>query len=109
MQAGSANGAIFVIVMFWHFTMHVLRLTCLTLNCLCLLTFHVSRSSDMKIHCPTCKKVTTWEENPFRPFCSERCKLVDLGAWASEGYRIPAVEGDQEDERNDLSDEENQK
>jgi len=28
-------------------------------------------------------------ENPWRPFCSERCKLIDLGAWASESYRVP--------------------
>lgn len=43
----------------------------------------------MKIICPVCKNITTWEENPFRPFCSERCKLIDLGAWASDEYRIP--------------------
>ncbi|RPI34157.1 MAG: DNA gyrase inhibitor YacG [Nitrospiraceae bacterium] len=43
----------------------------------------------MKIICPVCKNITTWEENPFRPFCSERCRLIDLGAWASEEYRIP--------------------
>jgi hypothetical protein len=43
----------------------------------------------MKIRCPICKDLTTWEENPYRPFCSERCKLIDLGAWASEFYRIP--------------------
>ncbi|MGQ9571229.1 MAG: DNA gyrase inhibitor YacG [Thermodesulfovibrionales bacterium] len=42
----------------------------------------------MKIICPTCKKKTTWEENPWRPFCSERCKLIDLGKWVSEEYRI---------------------
>lgn len=42
----------------------------------------------MKITCPICKTVTTWHENPWRPFCSERCKLIDLGKWASEEYRI---------------------
>ncbi len=42
----------------------------------------------MKIKCPLCGKITTWEENPWRPFCSERCKLIDLGRWASEEYRI---------------------
>jgi len=30
-----------------------------------------------------------WEGSPWRPFCSERCKLVDLAAWADERYRIP--------------------
>lgn len=42
------------------------------------------------IFCPTCKKKGTWvTENPFRPFCSDRCKLIDLGEWASENYTIP--------------------
>lgn len=40
--------------------------------------------------CPTCQKPIAWSsENPFRPFCSERCKLIDLGEWASESHRIP--------------------
>ena len=40
--------------------------------------------------CPTCKKPIEWSpENPHRPFCSERCKLIDLGEWASEGHKIP--------------------
>ncbi|MDP2752876.1 MAG: DNA gyrase inhibitor YacG [Nitrospirota bacterium] len=43
----------------------------------------------MKIICPICKNTTTWEENPWRPFCSERCKLIDLGKWVSEEYKIP--------------------
>ena len=42
----------------------------------------------MKVKCPTCRKETEWEGNPFRPFCSERCKNIDLAAWASEEYRI---------------------
>lgn len=41
-----------------------------------------------RIKCPICKKKTSWENNPFKPFCSERCKLIDLGKWASEDYRI---------------------
>ena len=52
----------------------------------------------MRITCPVCKNITTWEENPFRPFCSERCKLIDLGAWASEEYRIQGKKDDEEDE-----------
>ncbi|HSX19542.1 MAG TPA: DNA gyrase inhibitor YacG [Gammaproteobacteria bacterium] len=44
----------------------------------------------MIIECPTCKKKIEWsEQNLFRPFCSERCKLIDLGAWADDKYRIP--------------------
>ena len=42
----------------------------------------------MLVTCPNCKKETAWEENPFRPFCSERCRLIDLGKWASDEYRI---------------------
>jgi endogenous inhibitor of DNA gyrase (YacG/DUF329 family) len=44
----------------------------------------------MQLHCPLCRKLTTWEENPWKPFCSERCKLIDLGKWSSEQYRVPA-------------------
>lgn len=40
--------------------------------------------------CPSCGKNDTWKtENAFRPFCSERCKLIDLGGWADESHRIP--------------------
>lgn len=43
-----------------------------------------------KIACPTCAKKETWyADNAFRPFCSERCKLIDLGAWAAEEHAIP--------------------
>ncbi len=39
--------------------------------------------------CPTCRKATRYSaNNRFRPFCSERCRLIDLGAWASETHRI---------------------
>lgn len=50
------------------------------------------------VACPQCGKDVVWgEESPCRPFCSERCKLIDLGQWANEGYRIPLSE-DQNDE-----------
>jgi len=39
--------------------------------------------------CPRCATLTTWEDNPSRPFCSDRCKLIDLGAWANDEYRLP--------------------
>ncbi|MFQ5508420.1 MAG: DNA gyrase inhibitor YacG [Leptospirillia bacterium] len=42
----------------------------------------------MRIPCPICRQVSTWEENKHRPFCSKRCRMIDLGVWASEGYRI---------------------
>ena len=41
------------------------------------------------IRCPRCGKQAEYEGNEFRPFCSERCKLLDLGAWADEAYAIP--------------------
>jgi hypothetical protein len=47
-----------------------------------------------KITCPLCRKKTRWENNPFKPFCSERCKLIDLGKWASEEYRVPGEKKD---------------
>lgn len=41
--------------------------------------------------CPTCSGPSVYApDNRFRPFCSERCKNVDLGAWASESFRMPA-------------------
>ena len=40
--------------------------------------------------CPTCGKPAEWQDNPHRPFCSERCKLIDFGKWANEEYRVPS-------------------
>ena len=43
-----------------------------------------------KVKCPNCKKETEYtSENEFRPFCSERCKLIDFGDWADGNYRLP--------------------
>jgi endogenous inhibitor of DNA gyrase (YacG/DUF329 family) len=42
----------------------------------------------LKIKCPKCKKEVAWKDNKWRPFCSERCKMVDLGTWANEEYRV---------------------
>ena len=48
-------------------------------------------SSKRIVTCPTCSGESIYApENPFRPFCSERCKNVDFGAWASESYRVEA-------------------
>jgi hypothetical protein len=42
------------------------------------------------VPCPICGNPAAFSpKNPFRPFCSERCKLIDLGQWATESYRIP--------------------
>ncbi|HEX8176727.1 MAG TPA: DNA gyrase inhibitor YacG [Pyrinomonadaceae bacterium] len=42
--------------------------------------------------CPICDQPVKWQDNPFRPFCSERCKLIDFGRWANEEYRVPGPE-----------------
>lgn len=43
----------------------------------------------MKVKCPTCQKESEWSnENEYRPFCSHRCRLIDLGEWASENRTI---------------------
>jgi endogenous inhibitor of DNA gyrase (YacG/DUF329 family) len=39
--------------------------------------------------CPTCGKAVDWKDNEWRPFCSERCKLIDFDKWTSEEYRVP--------------------
>lgn len=41
------------------------------------------------VNCPTCQKEVIWSpENPYRPFCCQRCRLIDLGEWASENRSI---------------------
>jgi hypothetical protein len=48
-----------------------------------------------KVPCPSCGEPAVFEPfNPFRPFCSERCRLIDLGSWAAESYRIPGKPAD---------------
>jgi hypothetical protein len=42
------------------------------------------------VKCPTCGREVEYEGNEFRPFCSERCKLLDFGAWANEEFSLPA-------------------
>lgn len=57
--------------------------------------------------CPTCRQPISWTGNPWRPFCSERCQVTDLGTWAAGQYRIPGppltlaapLEEGQEDEK----------
>ena len=53
-----------------------------------------------RVPCPTCSRPALFSpENPWRPFCSERCRGVDLGAWANEQYRVasPPVQEDDDD------------
>lgn len=42
-----------------------------------------------EVNCPTCKKKFNYFSSDFRPFCSERCRLIDLGQWLSESYAVP--------------------
>ncbi len=59
------------------------------------------------VQCPTCTKPVPWlQSQEYRPFCSQRCKLIDLGEWASEGHRIAGnpIEPDDLLPEDDLSD-----
>lgn len=48
-------------------------------------------TSRRVVICPTCGAEVVWgPESSFRPFCSERCRKIDLGAWANDEYRVPA-------------------
>ncbi|MGH9839987.1 MAG: DNA gyrase inhibitor YacG [Blastocatellia bacterium] len=42
--------------------------------------------------CPLCRREASWDDNPWKPFCSERCQMIDLGRWSSEDYRVPLAE-----------------
>lgn len=54
------------------------------------------KPSPLKVNCPTCQNKVTWSEaSTYRPFCSERCQQIDLGAWATEAYAIPAEPADE--------------
>lgn len=51
----------------------------------------MSDDATLRVPCPTCRQPAVYgPANPWRPFCSERCRSVDLGAWASERFRVPA-------------------
>jgi endogenous inhibitor of DNA gyrase (YacG/DUF329 family) len=63
----------------------------------------VSGSAPPRIvACPACGKSTAFTPgNRWRPFCSERCRVSDLGAWATESYRIPTQDGDEDNKPTD--------
>ena len=63
------------------------------------------KDKEQAIICPICKKTSPWDSNAFRPFCSARCRLIDLGKWASEDYRIA---GEKRDMTSEDPDENNQ-
>lgn len=50
------------------------------------------------VECPTCRKQVEWsDKSPYRPFCSKRCQLIDLGEWAAEEHRIADKEISEQD------------
>ncbi len=63
----------------------------------------IDEIANREFPCPRCKKPARWTDNPFRPFCSERCKMIDLGAWANEDYRVPIDES--KENHNDFDEE----
>jgi hypothetical protein len=54
------------------------------------------------VKCPTCRRPVVWSESSvYRPFCSERCRLIDLGAWLTEQNKIPDESGTEPEETQD--------
>ncbi len=53
----------------------------------------MSKKTPTVVACPTCNRAVEWsEKSRWRPFCSERCRLIDLGEWLQESHRIPGEE-----------------
>jgi len=65
-------------------------------------SFYDNQMKKLPIKCPRCGAVAAWEDNPSRPFCSEKCRLVDLGNWANEDYTIAGGKAPQHDRDIDL-------
>jgi endogenous inhibitor of DNA gyrase (YacG/DUF329 family) len=57
--------------------------------------------SSKRVKCPTCRREIDWSASQFRPFCSERCRLIDLGAWLTEKHTIPGDTPPQSNEADD--------
>lgn len=56
-------------------------------------------NKEMEVTCPTCKKKFNYFSSKFRPFCSERCRLIDLGQWLTESYTVPVQKLTPEEEQ----------
>jgi uncharacterized protein len=53
----------------------------------------------LKVKCPTCRREVEWSDaSPYRPFCSDRCRLIDMGAWLTEQRKIPDQSPQAEDQ-----------
>ena len=62
-------------------------------------------NKELQVNCPHCKKKFLYFSSEYRPFCCERCKMVDLGHWLSETYTVP-VKSDSPDKLTELDDDE---
>ncbi|MGK0288691.1 MAG: endogenous inhibitor of DNA gyrase (YacG/DUF329 family) [bacterium] len=49
---------------------------------------NLESKKPLQVKCPTCSKKALWENNLYRPFCSKRCSLIDLGSWSDQSYSI---------------------
>jgi uncharacterized protein len=58
----------------------------------------IQYNGGMQGKCPVCASMVVWEENPYRPFCSERCKLIDLGQWITGAYRVALKDSEEKHE-----------
>ena len=54
---------------------------------------------EVRSQCLRCSALIRWEGNPYRPFCSQRCKLIDLGRWVDELYRIDGEKAADDDQK----------
>ena len=61
------------------------------------------RKRQRRRQCPHCDRDVTWPETATYPFCSERCRLIDLGVWAAGDYRVPGEPATEEDLRSLVS------
>ncbi len=64
----------------------------------------------LTVTCPQCKKKFNYYSSEFRPFCTERCRLIDLGQWLNESYTVPAekITPEEEEQLERLINEKNQ-
>ena len=56
------------------------------------------KNAQRTVKCPICKQPAAWQNNPYRPFCSQRCSLIDLGHWSDDRY---SIEGDEKYSENE--------
>ncbi|MBP9680316.1 MAG: DNA gyrase inhibitor YacG [Bacteriovorax sp.] len=54
-------------------------------------------NKNLRVKCPQCQLEFSYYESKFRPFCTERCKLIDLGHWFQESYKVPEKEKNQQE------------